>query len=345
MNIFAAAADYMSWASLLGIKPGDAPITGNFDQNTFFLGGQANELKIPVSGDKVFVKLGLAAQQSDYNMQIYYSYGDKFFTVYDNNGKLRVSLERCIMFYGLDGNSAYRWKTYDPSTGDVLTTGEMWLGTLWEAGKSVYFEVTPASIKFYISGRLINSLDISSLAITGFSYIGFGKQVQWSGSMTERPRILYMVVSDTVDYSLRAYPYKPKVLDAGNQFTGTVDTLNSWLPDRSYMSSAAEYNVKCSFSLDVPATGYYYGNPGPDLSVDKIISIEQYIAARYVQAGGVSANFRIHNTVTGGPVDYTLVCPANEDDTKTIFRKLPTILTGTDLPSPVGNVVEIHLEA
>jgi hypothetical protein len=80
MNIFAAAADYMSWASLLGIKPGDAPVTNLFDQNTFYLGGHRFEFKIPVSGDRVFVKLGLAGPtMSSYSEQVYYSYGDKFF--------------------------------------------------------------------------------------------------------------------------------------------------------------------------------------------------------------------------------------------------------------------------
>ena len=349
MNIFAAAADYMSWASLLGVKPGDAPPTSFFDQNVFYLGAQPSEIKIPVSGNKVFVKLGLAnLSLTEYNDQFYYSYGDKFFTVYDSNGKLRVSLEKVMQYYGLNGNAAYRWKTWNPDTGTVINTGAMWLGVAWESWKDIYFEVTTNAVKFYITGQLINTLDISSLGITGFAKIGFGKQLYWyneAGMTDSRPRFLYLVVSDTVDYSLRAYPYKPKALDSSNQFTGTIDKLNSWIPDRSYMSSSAEYNVKCAFNLSVPASGYYYGSPGPDLTVEKILQMDQYIGARYVQSGGVAANYRIHNTVDGGPDDYVFSCPANEDDTKSIFRKVPSTKTGTDLPNPANGLVEIYLEA
>ena len=345
MNIFAAAADYASWAELMGVKPGDALVTGCFDQNAFYLGSQAKEIKVPVSGDKVFVKLGLASQRyTDYNSQIYYSYGDKYFAIYDNNGKLRVSLERVVQFYGIDNVGQYRWKTWHPDTGAVITTGAMWVGKAWENWKDVYLEVTTTVIKLYISGIVISTLDISSLGITGFGFIGFAKHQQWSGSAAELPRVLYMVISDTVDYSLCAYPYKPKALDAGNQFVGTVDTLNSWLPDRAYMSSSAEYNVKCGFTLDVPASGYYNITPGPDLSKEKIIQMDQYVATRFVQSGGVTANFRIHHTVAGGPDDYVFACPANEDDTKHILRKLPT-KTGTDLPNPTTGIVEISLEA
>lgn len=348
MNIFAAAADYASWAELMGVKPGDPLDTRYFDQNTYYLGGYAPGIKIPVSGDKVFVKLGLASQtEKDYNSQLYYSYGDKFFTVYDSDGKLRVSLERVPQNYGIDNVGQYRWKTWHPDTGAVITTGAMWVGKVWEDWKDVYFEVTTSKIKFYISGQVINELDISGLSITEFGAVGFGQQWQWGNNATvssSLPRILYLVVSDTVDYSLRAYPYKPKALDAGNQFTGTIDTLNSWLPDRAYMSSSAEYNVKCSFTLDVPANGYYVLTPGPDLITEKVIQIDQYLATRFVQSGGITANFRIHSTTAGGPDDYVLACPANEDDTKHLIRKLPS-KTGTDLPNPATGIIEISLEA
>ena len=153
-----------------------------------------------------------------------------------------------------------------------------------------------------------------------------------------------MVISDTVDYSLRAYPYKPKALDSGNQFVGKIGALNSWIPDRTYMSSAAEYNVKCSFTLSVPATGYYVLDPEPDLTTNKIIQMDQYVAARYVQSGGISANFKIHSTLADGPEDYTLVCPANENDTKSLIRKLPNTKTGDDLPNPKLGLIEISLE-
>ena len=346
MKIFAAAADYASWAELMGVKPGDALVTGCFDQNTFYLGSQAKEIKVPVSGEKVFVKLGLASSSNtDYNSQIYYSYGDKYFAIYDNNGKLRVSLERVVQFYGINNVGQYRWKTWHPDTGAVITTGAMWEGKVWENWKDVCLEVTTTVIKLYISGVVINTLDISSLGITGFGFIGFAKHAQWGGSsVAGLPRVLYMVISDTVDYSLRAYPYKPKALDAGNQFTGTIDTLSSWLPDRTYMSSSAEYNVKCSFTLDVPANGYYVLVPGPDLITEKVIQIDQYLATRFVQSGGITANFRIHSTTVGGPDDYVLACPANEEDTKHLIRKLPS-KTGTDLPNPATGIIEISLEA
>ena len=349
MKIFAAAADYASWAELMGVKPGDALVTGCFDQNTCYLGGYAPGIKIPVSGDKVFVKLGLASQsENDYNNQFFYSYGDNFFTVYDSAGKLRISLERIVHFYGINGNtSAYRWKTLNPDTGAVITTGDMWAGVKFDSWKDVYFELTTSKIKFYIAGQVMNELDISGLSITEFGAVGFGQQWQWWNDATvskSRPRILYLVVSDTVDYSLRAYPYKPKALDVGNQFTGTIDTLNSWLPDRAYMSSSAEYNVKCSFTLDVPANGYYVLVPGPDLITEKVIQIDQYLATRFVQSGGITANFRIHSTTVGGPDDYVLACPANEEDTKHLIRKLPS-KTGTDLPNPATGIIEISLEA
>jgi hypothetical protein len=345
MKIFAAAADYASWASLMDVKPGDAKVTGSFNQNAFYLGSQAKEIKVPVSGEKVFVKLGLAAgYDTDYNRQIYYSYGDKYFAIYDNNGKLRVSLERFVQFDGIDYVGQYRWNIWNPDTGTIITTGNMWVGKVWEDWKDVYLEVTTTVIKLYISGVVINTLDISSLGITGFGFIGFAKHIQWSGSTADLPRVLYMVISDTVDYSLRAYPYKPKALDSGNQFVGTIGALNSWIPDRTYMSSSAEYNVKCSFTLAVPASGFYIVTPDPDLSREKIIQIDQYVATRYVQSGGVTANFRIHNTVAGGPDDYVFACPANENDTKHIIRKLPT-KTGTDLPNPANGIVEISLEA
>lgn len=347
MNIFAAAADYMSWASLLGVKPGDAPLTWMFDQNVIYLGAQPFELKIPVSGKTVFVKLGLATITSaDRDAQFTYSWGDKFFTIYDSNGKLRISLERLSAYNNSTGG--YRWKTWNPDTGAVITTGNIWLGAAWENWKDIYFEVTTTAVKFYISGQLINTLDISSLGITGFAQIGFGQQVNSSsnlGMSTARPRFLYLVVSDTIDYSLKAYPYKPKALDSSNQFTGTIDMLNSWLPDRSFMSSSAEYNVKCAFNLSVPTSGYYYSSPSPDLTVEKILQMDQYIGARYVQSGGVAANYRVHNTVDGGPDDYVFSWPANEDDTKSIFRKVPSTKTGTDLPDPASGLVEIYLEA
>ena len=345
MKIFAAAADYASWAELMGVKPGNAKVTGCFDQNAFYLGSQAKEIKVPVSGGKVFVKLGLASSNvTDYNDQLYYSFGDKYFAIYDNNGKLRVSLERIVPYYGIDNVGQYRWNIWNPATGTIITTGDMWVGKAWEDWKDVYLEVTTTVIKLYISGVVINTLDISSLGITGFGFIGFAKHTQWFGGVSELPRVLYMVISDTVDYSLRAYPYKPKALDAGNQFAGTVNTLNSWLPDRTYMSSSAEYGVKCGFTLAVPASGYYIIAPGPDLSKEKIIQMDQYVATRYVQSGGVAANFRIHHTVAGGPDDYVIACPANENDTKHILRKLPT-KTGTDLPNPANVIVEISLEA
>jgi hypothetical protein len=206
MKIFAAAADYASWASLMGVKPGDAKVTGSFNQNAFYLGSQAKEIKVPVSGEKVFVKLGLASSSiTDYNSQIYFSYGDKYFAIYDNNGKLRVSLERVVQFEDIDYVGQYRWNIWNPDTGTIITTGNMWVGKVWENWKDVYLEVTTTVIKLYISGVVINTLDISSLGITGFGFIGFAKHKQWSGSVAELPRVLYMVISDTVDYSLRAY--------------------------------------------------------------------------------------------------------------------------------------------
>ena len=348
MNIFAAAADYASWITLLGVKPGDAPMSGYFDQNAFYLGAQPGELKIPVTGNKVFVKLGLASlSATSYDDQFYYSYGDKFFNVYDSDGKLRVVLERFVLHKSPNGQSSYRWKTYNPDTGAVLTTGALWLGKTWESWRDISFEVTTTAIVFYISGNVVNTLDVSSLGITGFGFIGFGKQLYWyenPGMNTSKPRFMYIVVSDTLDHSLRAYPYKPKALDSGNQFVGTIDTLNSWIPDRTYMSSAAEYNVKCSFTLSVPANGYYLFDPEPDLATEKIIQMDQYVAARYVQSGGISANFKIHPILAGGPEDYTLVCPANEDDTKSLIRKLPNTKTGDDLPNPKLGLIEISLE-
>ena len=342
MKIFAAAADYASWITLLGVKPGDAPPVGIFDQNVIYLGAQPEELKIPVTGNKVFVKLGLASLSvTDYGSQLNYSNGDKFFNVYDSNGKLRVVLERLT--------NAYRWKTYNPDTGAVLTTGAGWSGIAWEHWRDISFEVTTTAIVFYTSGRKINTLDISSLGITEFGFIGFGSQYRnvygATGMDANKPRFMYIVVSDTLDHSLRAYPYKPKALDSGNQFVGTIDTLNSWIPDRTYMSSAAEYNVKCSFTLSVPASGYYLLDPEPNLDVEKIIQMDQYVAARYVQSGGISANFKIHSTLADGPEDYTLVCPANEDDTKSLIRKLPNTKTGDDLPNPKLGLIEISLEA
>lgn len=349
MNIFAAAADYASWITLLGVKPGDSPMSGYFDRNAFYLGAQPMELKIPVTGNKVFVKLGLGQQETtDYNSQFYYSYGDKFFTIYDNNGKLRVVLERHVSYYGLDSNGAYSWKTYHPVTGEILTTGDMWLGKAWENWRDIIFEVTTTTIAFYISDNLINTLDISSLGITGFGFIGFGKQMYWCdepGMVSSKPLIMYLIVSDVFDHSLKAYPYKPKALGSGNQFTGTIDRLNSWLPDRTYMSSAAEYNVKCTFTLGVPDTGHYSILPEPNLNIEKIIQMDQYLAVRYVQTGGVSANFKIHSTFAGGPTDYTIACPANEKDTKSLIRKLPNTKTGDNLPDPKLGQIEISLEA
>lgn len=339
MKIFAAAADYASWITLLGVKPGDAMVSGYFDQNIYRLCVQPGELKIPVTGNKVFVKLGLARLGSvDEYSQFYHFRGDKFFNVYDSDGKLRVVLERLT--------NAYRWKTYNPDTGAVLTAGASWLGKLWQSWRDVSFEVTTTAVVFYVSGNAVNTLDISSLGITGFGFISFGNQYgEYWGSEEYRPRIMYIVVSDTLDHSLRAYPYKPKALDSGNQFVGTIDTLNSWIPDRTYMSSSAEYNVKCSFTLGVPASGYYLLDPEPNLATDKIIQMDQYVAARYVQSGGISANFKIHSTLADGPEDYTLVCPANEDDTKSLIRKLPNTKTGDDLPNPKLGLIEISLEA
>lgn len=342
MKIFAAAADYMSWAHLAGIKPGDTPITSYFDQNTFKLGNQRNEIKIPVEGTKVFVKLGLASidYNNDLDGQLKYCCGDKYFTVYDEQGRLRVSLER---FNGGDYLKC-RWRIWNPDTGAVKTYGSLWTTKAFSNWRDVYFEITTTEVKYYVSSILVNTLDISGEAIAGFGYVGFGPQATYNGTGVKGSRILYMVIADTVEYSLKAFPYKPNSLTSDNEFVGTIDKLNSWIPDRTYMSSAAEYNVKCSFTLSVPANGYYLFDPEPDLATEKIIQMDQYVAARYVQSGGISANFKIHSTLAGGPVDYTLVCPANEDDTKSLIRKLPNTKTGDDLPNPKLGLIEISLE-
>ena len=148
-----------------------------------------------------------------------------------------------------------------------------------------------------------------------------------------------LIVSNTLDFSLRAYTLKPGTLTAGNQFTGVVTSIQGVSQDKNYIASAAELNTKAEFSLI--RSPNLYGNSGIALSeiLHKIKNLDIYYMGRYIQAGGVSVTIggSLSNDTTTIIPQVTDVIAANAVDDYYLTKKL--VNYPTDLqPSVLTNI-------
>lgn len=155
----------------------------------------------------------------------------------------------------------------------------------------------------------------------------------------------YLVVSNTANFTLKAFPLKPSALTGNNQFSGVVSSISPWLQDKNYLVSPNEVNTKVESYLTRPSG--VNGSQGLNLieGLHKIIKIDNYGMTRYVQDGGTSVNMKIttSNDVTTITPETSFSTTANQDDNYYLGRFLSSGVVNENTSSLINikNTIEL----
>ena len=138
----------------------------------------------------------------------------------------------------------------------------------------------------------------------------------------------YLVVSDVIDNSLKAFTLKPSAFGANNDFTGTITALTPWQQDKVYLSSASELGAKVDVKLtatSVQGTALL----GMAADITDVKKLQLFGMFRYIQVGGVSATFGVTLLVgtTVATEQILITIAANESDDNYLNRKIGEVIT------------------
>ena len=182
-----------------------------------------------------------------------------------------------------------------------------------------------------ITGALVHSstnMNLGELSITEFiTSSNYSSQTNNSNYYTSA-RMSYLVVSDVIDNSLKAFAMKPSAFGTTNDFTGPISALTPWVQDKNYIASATEIGATVDIKLTITAT---HGTATQGLSANNmdVKKLQLFGMFRYVQAGGTTVTFGVTLMVgtTAASAQQKIVIAANESDDNYLNRKIGEVVT------------------
>lgn len=356
MTIFCAAADHHSFAALLGRGPTN--VNGNLsncDNATTHLSHNfGKQFKCSgLSGNSIFVQFfilngffwnGTDEWLDASAFSIYNSDGVKISSVGWKRQPGVVggdSMANCLGVSCWD--AAGTWVKHSPSGATALPiTGRNDNRTLSKM-LAMHFEFNPTDptkhrVRVWWDGKLlitVTGTDVTTATNVETGEFRFGKLYEGDGNPRDyfQCGVSSLVVSDYEDHTLIAHPYKAQTIGVDNQFTGAIGALQTWLQDKTYLSSSSELGDRCTFKMG-PCVGGSIWTPKADLytgiaGTGTAVNIDFYGMGRYIQSGGTSVTL-ILSFLIGGldaitPFEY--VVTANQDDNYYQVTKLLSVRT------------------
>lgn len=263
----------------------------------------------------------------------------------------------CLFTYNSDGTVNTTVNTGINLYKDVRGNNNNYTDTASKVSKLFSIEykpdtVTPANSYFRLYKDCAVIGEISGAAVNSNANMSLGSvrlrdNITSAGNVGYTALTLgYLLVSDIPMHGARVYPLKPTALTAGNEFSGVVTSINTTTQDTLYMASAAEVNSKCEFTSILPAG--LLSNPTADVktSSHKLVHLDNYIHARYIQDGGVSCTFSVVQLDGSSSNIYTpvnTVIAANEENSTYRTFKCSSVDVAT-AANPLNLVTRINLE-
>ncbi len=361
MPILAAAADITSWAKLMGITPNATSLStlsayfnsNEYKTNNNLAADSLPKVSLTSSPSEIFVKIAYAQIQlyaynnskSVYNGGAMDDFRFQVLTINNSDGYpiLSIGHPRAtdlsysdtttgLYLYLWDGTSAKTLKaTYSlgglnaifPTDDNSLYTGERALNLYIKFdnannANSKIRVVAPTGLPVMdVAGATLHQATnnaMSKLIIGATATVAFTK---WNMQTID-----YLVVATYEDLTLRATTMKPNTFGAVNEFNGAISTIQAWIQDTAYLTTANEVDTTTIVTLLAKTTA---NTSIATKLLDVLNTVEQidiYFTGRYIQAGGVSATFRLNLVVNGVDASSTadVVIPANESDSKYIGR-------------------------
>lgn len=361
MRIIASAGSPNGWLEAMGYK-GPLPsaiFDGEMLSGWYLSGVTFPDIKIPVDSDEIFVALQIDDKNFSYgywNSGLLGSMTDivnnstvsedkinqRMFRILNSDGQQIASFG---MFTA--GNYVYvdqamgihSYETASPkspknSAGGMTDNGVVPLRSPGGRGVFLHYKYdrtdpTKSFFRYYWGTKLIAELTGSQLtsAANGAPAYFTVFSVRPNIANSRGINIRSMVISDSMDFTLKVVNVRPVTLNNAAQWTGTVADLQEWLQAKTYLATAIETNASFDVNMAVnnaEISAMSATTPGSA----QVLSLKTFLGARYVQSGGVSATFRVelfkNGVAYGSPVDVSI--PANEDNTTFLTRKIMPII-------------------
>ena len=276
-----------------------------------------NPITVSVTGHTLFSKIYIDYIQMHASYQLSGDYR-KFIEVLNLNGKLLFSIGLAANPYGGSGGdvqplSVYTWnedgslKTSKTETSGLypLAVFSNYTGRAPNRALSYHYvndpnDITKSKIDIYYGSELLLTLSGPELGnhidrdpATAYFY----RNTFTTDSTNYRHRIGYIIVTDTLDFSLEPVILKPLALTYSADFTGTVAALKENFQDEVYVSCSAETGKYIEFTL-----GKMTGNYGSLVTNGDLVSGAMAFYSRYLQIGGTSVTFTI--SIYNGAILY-----------------------------------------